>query len=232
MNAKQENRFSMAKSVLKTLDDHNTVVTSLTALANAKTELTTLVAEIDSLTQVQSLKTSAKEKTDAEKVATTLALEVIAAAKAYALDNNKPAIAASFNYTKRKLEKMRDTVLVNTLKLIKDNANLLTADLAGYGADATKLTQLQTATSAYEVLLTRPKSNIAARSTATKAMSIAFEKLQDMMQVMDNIVETKRNSHTDFYNSYKVMRKVENRHGGKGKGKDDEKGDAPTEPQK
>lgn len=219
MNAKQENRFSMAKSVLKTLDDHTTVVTSLTALATAKTELSTLVAEIDSLTQVQTLKTSAKEKTDAGKVATTIALEVIAAAKAYALDKNKPAIAASFNYTKRELEKMRDTILVNTLKLIKDNANLLAADLAGYGVDAAKLTQLQTATSAYEALLTRPKSNIAARSTATKAMSTAFDKLQDMMEVMDNMVETKRNSHKDFYNTYKAVRKV----GDKRKGKDDGK---------
>jgi hypothetical protein len=92
MNAKQENCFSMAKAVLQTLNDNNTVVTALPALAAAKTQLSAVVNVIDTLSQTQSQKVTAKEKTDAEEAAITLAMEVIAAGKAYAFDQNKTAI--------------------------------------------------------------------------------------------------------------------------------------------
>lgn len=208
MNAKQENRFSMAKSVLKALDDNNNIVNALAALAAAKTELNAVVTEIDTLTQAQALQTTAEEKTNAGKAAVVIAMEVIAAAKAYALDKKKPGVAASFNYGTHELGKMRDTILVNTMQLVHDNAKLIVADITDYGADAAKLTSLQKAIDAYAGLLTAPKANMANRSAATKGIATAFEKLNDVIEKIDNMVETKRNSHQDFYNTYKAVRKV------------------------
>lgn len=229
MNAKQENRFSMARAVLQTLNDNNTVVTTLPALATAKSQLTTLVSEIDTLSQVQGQKTTAQVKSGAAKAAIEIGLEVIAAAKAYALDANKPAISASFNYGKTELMRMRDTVLQNTLQLVKDNAALLATDLAAYGADTAKLADLQTAIEDFAAVITQPKTNIAARSTATKGIDAAFKRLADLVEKMDNMIETKRRTHTDFYNTYQSVRKVVDK---KGKAKDKvDGGETPTPPQ-
>ncbi len=54
---------------------------------------------------------------------------------------------------------------------------------------------------------------MATRSTATKAMSTAFANLAEVREKMDNMIETKRNSHTDFYNTYKSVRKVSDKKG-------------------
>jgi hypothetical protein len=208
MNSRNENKLSMAKAVLEALNTNNPIVATIPAFGSAKTELTTVINQIDSLVQTQTRKVTAGDKTIAMNKAVDAAAAIIGVAKAYAMDQNKPSLIASFSYTRTELVKMRDTVLSNTLTLIHDNALAIVTQLADYGITATQLSELKTLADDYAALLSTPRANITAKSTATKALVPAFENMEIILAKLDGFAEGKRNSHKDFYNVYQSSRKL------------------------
>jgi hypothetical protein len=219
MNALNENRLSMAMAVQSMLNKNSSTVAAVPAFAASKTELDNLLQQIDVLSKQQEQQTTAEEKQDAANRAINAATKIVFAAKAYALDQNKPGITASFNYSKTKLERLRDTSLLSTLRLIKDNADLLASEIAPFGADALKITELQDATDAYESVNSKPKTDKANKATATAALATCFESLAKLMRKMDNMVATQQDTRKDFYTNYHSVRKVGNK---KIKGKGDD----------
>ena len=220
MRKREENKLSMARAVQDALGNNTSIVGSVPAFGNAKTELDQVIQEIDGMMQTQIRKVTSADKTKAMNLALDVAIVVIGAARAYALKEDKPSMAALFNYSRSELVKMRDTQLVNTLTLVHDNAVTMLTQLADYGITAAQLTQLQTLTADYNSLLSAPRANILAKSVATQGLATAFEKMDGVLARLDNLAVSKRSSEAEFYNTYTAARKIVDSNG-KGKSKAD-----------
>jgi hypothetical protein len=129
---------------------------------------------------------------------------------------------------------MRDTSLLSTLRLIKENADLMATQIAAFGADAAQLTELKNATDAYELLSSKPKTDKPKKATATAALATCFANLVKLMKKMDNMVATQQDTRKDVYTNYNSVRKLGNKKV-KGKEVDSEMGkdgESPTPIQK
>ncbi len=208
MKAVYVRRLTMVKAVLQMLKENAALVATLKKLAANQVVLENLLKKIEKQNQEQELKTNAEEKQLAAKAAIQAALIIISAAKAYAMDENKTALLAIFNYSESSLDRLDDHTLVATLKLIKDNADLIAADIEDYGADASDITNLETLTKTFETLNPAPRNNRGKKKTATTGLDASFKELTVVMKKMDCLVKAQRKKHPHFCMLYFSVRVV------------------------
>lgn len=221
MTDKQENKLSMTKAVQLVLQNHAPIVSAVPAYVIASTDFDNEIDSIAGIVQVQVTQTKGKamDKAAAENIAINAAMELIGPTKSYAMANNDNTLYETVNYSKSDLQRQRDTVLVNTLTLIRDTVQDNLAALGDYGVTAGMITTLSTAISVFSVLLATPREAISNKSAATQALVDAFKRLDPILERLDGFAELKKNSATDFYNAYKAARIIVDS-GGKGKVED------------
>lgn len=219
MNARQENKLSMAKTVQTTLTESADKVNSTTAFATAKTSLDTTIAEVDALVQKQAVQFggSAADKKLAAAKAIDAAMEIIGPAKSYATEKENNTLLQQLNYSKSGLRDMRDSVLANVLTLIKDTVNGIINELKDYGVTTDQVAALETAITNYNTVMGKPQANKNVKATATKQLNGTFKKLTSILKRLDGFAENKKSSEPEFYLRYVQARKiVDNKGGGKG----------------
>lgn len=230
MNDRQENKLSMAKAVKIILDNNATIVSSIVAFAAASTTLGNNIDAIDGITQLQvkKIKGKAIDKETAGDIAIKAAIELTGPTQAYAKATGNNDLFEEMNYFPSNLKKLRDTVLVSTLTLIRDTVQDNLANLADYGITAAMITALTNAISGYNSLVGTPRAAISDKSSATKALTVEFKKLDATLAQLDGLAEAKRNTEPDFYNSYKSARIIVDNIGSGGGDPKDGKTDKPT----
>ncbi len=208
MKSIHEIRLRMAKAVQLLFLQNKVKVAALPKLAAASAKLDGMLVKIGEQIQEQQEQTdAAKQKRKATLAVITVALKVIAAAKAFAMDQ-RPELLAIFNYSKSKLLRLPDTIRPSILKLIHKNATVIVADLPDYGADAADLAELDMLIKAYEALIGKPKTDQGKKASATAGLDHSFVNFMVLMKQVDNLLETVKKTDQDFYVSYRSVRKV------------------------
>ncbi len=220
MTDKQENKLSMVKAVKLVLQSNSTIVATIPAFITAATDMSDVIDSIDGIVQLQVKQITGKalDKASAETNAVNAALELIGPTKSYARAVNNNSLFEAVNYSKTSLLKRRDTLLVNTLTLIRDTVQDNQVALTSYGITAAMVTSLSASITDYSVLVAAPREAINNKSAATNALVAAFKNLDPILERLDGLAEIKKSSDPDFYNTYKSSRIIVD---SKGKGKDD-----------
>lgn len=210
MNDRQENKLSMAKALKIILAENSTIVDTVVAFTTATTALGNSIDSIDGITQLQvkKIKGKAMDKGAAEELAISAALELTGPTQTYARTTNDNTLFEAMEYSPTSLRRLRDTVLVSTLTLIRDTVQGKLADLADYGVTAAMITTLTGAISAYNSLVGAPRAAVSDKTSATKALAAEFKNLDIVLEKLDGLAELKKNTEPDFYNSYKSARVI------------------------
>ncbi len=220
MTDPQENKLSMYISVQTVVKKHNTVWSGLPAYVTAFGEFEGVIQSIQDTRLVQEGDISGvpKDKAQAKEAAIQKAIEVASAVYAYAAKNNNNTLKGKVNYSVSELRKSRDTVLIDRLQVIHNEANNIVGSLGDYGIDAADLTALQGLIDAYENLVEEPRGAITNRSEATAALPGLFDQGDGLLnEQLDKLMEQFKQNNPKFYVRYFNTRLIIDlgvRHGG------------------
>lgn len=192
-------------SVQTVVNKYNTVWSGLPAFVTAFGEFEGVIQSIQDTRLVQEGDISGvpKDKAQAKEAAIQKALEVSTAVFAYAAKNNNNTLKAKVDYSPSELRKSRDTVLIDRLQVIHQEANNIVGSLGDYGIDATDLTELQSLIDAYENLVEEPREAITNRSEATAALPGLFKQGDGLLdEQLDKLMEQFKQDNPKFYRQY------------------------------
>lgn len=205
MTDPQENKLSMYMSVQTVVNKNNTVWSGLPAFVTAFGEFEGVIQSIQDTRLVQEgdITGVPKDKAQAKEAAIQKALEVSTAVYAYAAKNNNNTLKAKVDYAPSELRRSRDTVLLDRLQVIHDEANNILGDLGDYGIDASDLTDLQALNDAYETLVQEPRAALTNQSEATAALVGLFKQGDALLnEQLDKLMEQFKEDDRKFYRQY------------------------------
>ncbi|KKN10305.1 hypothetical protein LCGC14_1037880 [marine sediment metagenome] len=205
MTDPQENKLSMYISVQTVVNKNDTVWSGLPAFVTAFGEYEGMIQDIQNTRLVQEgdITGVPKDKAQAKEAAIQKALEVSTAVYAYAAKNNNNTLKEKVNYSPSDLRRSRDTVLIDRLQVIHNEANNIVGDLGDYGIDANDLTDLQGLIDAYENLVEEPRAAITNKSEATAALVSLFKQGDALLnEQLDKLMEQFKEDNGKFYTQY------------------------------
>lgn len=209
MTDKQENKRSMYIAVQKVCNQNNSVWSGLSAFVTAFGKFETVITGIDAQRQIQEGKTTGitenKQKEEDEMIQASV--EIAAAVYAYApkIDDNE--LKQKVNYTPSDLLRSRDTILKDICQTIHDEANTVITDLADYGKTPADLAQQQKEIDDFTAILTKPRTAIGTRATATTKLVEHFQQGDDLLSnQLDKLMVNYQTSNKAFYNKYHSAR--------------------------
>lgn len=225
MTDRQENKLSMYATVIQVCNANNAAWSGLTAFANAFTNFSNATQAISDTRITQETITTgiAQDKTALRERMATLAQRVGSAVAAYASVTSNNELRNKVNYTFTDLLRTRDTISADRCRVIYTEANAVVADLTDYGVDATMLTELDAAITAYSAIIVSPRTAISIRKTSTAELKALFKQADDVLKnQMDLLAKMFMDSAPTFYSNYLNARViVDLKGGGSGQGDTD-----------
>lgn len=190
MNTKQLNKLTMYLAVEGICDANNTVWQPLQAFADAYTDLKTRVSNIQTFAQSQTQNTTgiAQDKQAARQAMCAAALPIANAVHAYAVKTKNNTLAASVKFSMSDLMAGRDVQSAERCQNIYTAANTNLANLASYGITAAKLTGLNGAIAAYNLLISKPRDTRAQGKTITGNLQTEFNAADEALTEMDDLL--------------------------------------------
>jgi len=144
MKGRLEDRLSMALAAQQVLNDNISLWNSISAMVTEFSNLGTKIAEIEGARGIQEQDTKgvAIDKGEKRRKVIEAALLVIGSLKAFAIANENNTLLKKIDYTRAQMEKVRDTILVDQLKIVRDEANANVTALADYNLTQTEINKL------------------------------------------------------------------------------------------
>lgn len=111
-------------------------------------------------------------------------------------------------YNEGQLERVAEVILIERAKTIHANIEANLGSLTEQGiTPETQKAFMDTIISLNNILKT-PRSTIAERKKATERLSVLFKITDDALELMDYAVASMKDEQVDFYNAYKMARKI------------------------
>lgn len=211
MTKKQENKRSMYGAVIAALETNTDAVSAVAALANAKTEFSSLIKQIDdkNIEKREAIAGKKVNKDQAEDDLITAVVKVSAALVAFANRSKNADLKERAEATPSGLRQLRDTELVSRATAIHTAASEVLASLADYGIKAETLTDLSSKIAAFDVAIKIRESSVAERSAAGIDLAELLDKADALLKdEIDKLVELVKDSHKQFYNTYQTARVI------------------------
>lgn len=211
MDKKKEAKLNMYRAVEAQCDANPTVVSEVTALADAVSRFKTKIAAIVGTTQqkvtvITGITTdkSVSKRSLAEKTSI-----VADAVYAYAAKNADNELKAEMKISVNQLMKTRDDALAPRCQNVHDKANAIITDLQDYGITAAKLADLQTAIDDYFASTVKPRTATSHRKALNARLNDQFKETDEiLLNEMDKLVNTLKPAHPDFVREYESNREV------------------------
>lgn len=203
-----EDKLSMALAVEQVMTNNNSLWSSIAAMVTAVTSLSTKIASIKGIRNVQEqdVRGVAVDKESKKTDAINAALPVIGGLKAYATATLNNTLLKKINYTESELDKCRDTICADRLKIVRDEANINIAALTPYNVTAAKVTALSTAIAAYEVMIPKPRVALNIRKNATDGIDLLMSDLDAPLKVIDGLMSTLQPTQSTFFETFSNAR--------------------------
>ncbi len=210
MDKKTENYMSMTTAVNDLLTREVGIVSSLVGLQTAHNDLIAKIAVERGYQLIQETGITgwATKKGEKKGDMITKAVKVVSGGTAYALANNDPVLFDEINYSKSRLETMRDEEVDLACKLIHDKASPIVVALVDYGILPADLTSLAAATGLYSAVKQMPSEKVDERQVAADGMKEAISDIRGIFEKMDRIVKTLQDTEPDFVKNYFNSREV------------------------
>lgn len=190
MNTKQLNKLTMYLAVEGICDASPAAWQTLQAFSDAYTDLKTHVTNIQTFSQSQTQDNSgiAQDKQAARQAMCSAALPIANAVHAYAVKTKNNTLAVSVDFSMSDLMGGRDVQSAERCQNISAAANTNIANLAAYGVTAAKLTALNAAIAAYNLLISKPRDTRAAGKTVTGNLQTEFDSADTDLGIMDDLL--------------------------------------------
>ncbi|HNW51124.1 MAG TPA: carboxypeptidase-like regulatory domain-containing protein [Prolixibacteraceae bacterium] len=211
MNTNQEDKLSMYYAVKEVCENYqstwssNAVFAATYNLWVAKIPL----IEINRDAQIEQTTGITTDKTAKRLAMAENALFIANRLQSYANVMNNSELLESIKYSASDLKKARDVDIVGICNTILAKANAHAAAIESYGVTLEKITDLQTAITAYSEMLAKPKAAKAQTKTATENLIKLFKETDELLtKRMDLDIELFKASMPEFYSQYKTARIV------------------------
>ncbi|MEI9959981.1 MAG: hypothetical protein WDM76_02275 [Limisphaerales bacterium] len=211
MTTKQKNKLVMYVAVKAVCDAAQSIWTTLQAFADAYTDFTSHISNIQSLAQNQMLDTKGitKQKQQAKLAMSKSALGIANAVHSYAVKINNSDLAAKTDFVLTDLTKARDLTAAEHCQNIYDLANASLASLDDYGVTAAKMTALQTAIAAFNTAMSKTKQTTAGSKTFTGNLPTEFKAADiNLEDQLDRLVDQFAAANAKFVSDYKNARVI------------------------
>ncbi|MCD9188977.1 MAG: carboxypeptidase-like regulatory domain-containing protein [Pyrinomonadaceae bacterium] len=211
MNAIQEAKLTMFRTIEKLCDDFPAIIALILALVTAVAELKAHIAEILSLDQAigTDLKGITRDKSILKKELAKLASIIAGAIYAYATVIRNNTLAQEVNTNNTKLLRTSDDSLAPRCQAIHDKAQTLRAELADYNVNSQTLTELQTAIDNYQAATPKQRTAVTDRKVQNKQLATVFKKIDELLtRRMDKLVATLSSTHPEFVAKYESDRQI------------------------
>ncbi len=213
MNKTEEAIRSMYISGRDYLDTEILVWTASAGMTTAVADLTTHLTNIDDFSMGQTEDTKGVTITKGAKRITLVAKTVKVADALYAFGNatGNTTLAGQAKVNKSELEKMADTLLSDKAQSIRNLGNTNIASLADYNVLPADITALQTARTAFNQDIQKPKNVIGSKKANTSAMKNEFKlTTAHLEKVLDPLVRTYQDVNPMFVSEYINNREIFN----------------------
>lgn len=214
-----EDKLSMALATEQVMNDNTALWNGIPAMVTAMTTLGTKIASIHGVRNVQEqdIRGVALDKEAKKREAIEKALIVIGGLKALAIATNDNTLLKKIDYSTSELERARDTILADMLKIVRDEANNNIGSLPPYNVTSTEVNALSTAIASYEVMIPKTRVALNVRKNATEALELLMQELDAPLKIMDGLMDTLQLTQPAFsetYNNARII--VDSSSGGRG----------------
>lgn len=215
MTNSQSDRLDMMKEVISFIDNTNTISSTRPGLIAGKTNLNdNVVKEIEKKVGKQSSATGGAydDKNELQEALCLQLYVVTSGTKAFAASINNNTLQEQMNYSISELRKIGDETLVpftdDIVALVTPN---LGVPLTGFGVDATAMTNLDNARTAYSGKQSAGRDATVLKATQTVGLPPLFTLgTKILREIMDPAAVTLKPTQSDWYNGYINARKVIN----------------------
>jgi hypothetical protein len=208
ITTKQLNKLTAYLAVEGICDASNAVWQTLQAFADAYTDLKSHVTNIQTFLQSQTQDVSgiAQDKQAARQAMCAAALPIAKAVHAYGVKTKNNTLATSVDFSMSDLMGGRDVQSAERCQNVSAAANTNLANLASYGVTAAKLTALNGAIGAYNLLISKPRDTRAQGKTITGNVQAEFDAADVDLGIMDDL--TGQITNAQFVSDYKNARTI------------------------
>ena len=172
MKSVLENRLSMYIAVDEVMTDNATRWAGVPRLVTAVTEHKGNIAKIKSLREVQegNLKGITEDKTKRRTRMADLAMKIIGAMVAYAVDHDNNEMKRDIGYTRSELVRGRDTTALSRCQKIYNKASRLVPALLEYGITPDNISALAGAIATFDLIIEKPRTAQTMETAALEEM--------------------------------------------------------------
>lgn len=212
MRGRLENKLSMALATEQVLSDNASLWNNIPAMVTAVVALGTKIAEIHGVRHVQEQDTRgvAIDKDAKKQEAINAAMPVIGGLKAFSKASGDNTLLKRIDYSRSDLLLSRDTILVDRLKIVRDEANNNIGALPSFNITSAEINALSAAIAAYELMLPKTRVALNVRKNATEALDRLFQEIDLPLEIIDGIVETMEQTQPAFFQTYDNARNIVN----------------------
>lgn len=198
----------MALATQKVMNDNSGLWSGIPAMVTVVSGFGNNIAAIQSVRgiQEQDRRGIPIDKGDKKQDAIKKALPVIGGMKAFARANKNNELLKKIDYSRTELDKVRDTVTLDRLKIVRDEVLLIIGLLGPYNITVTEVNALNGAIAAYEVMIPKPRVALNISKSATEALKRLLKEMDEPLKIMDGLMDTLKTSQETFWKIYKNAR--------------------------
>lgn len=198
----------MALTTQQVMNENSSLWGGIAAMVTAAGTLGTKIAEIQGVRNVQEqdVRGVALDKVGKKVNAIDAGLLVIGGLKAFAKATRNNTLLKKIDYTRSELEKARDTIITDKLKVVRDEATNNIRLLTPYNVTAAGVNSLSSAIAAYEVMVPKPRVALNIRKNATEALDRLFREMDEPLKIMDGLMDTLRQTQPGFVETFSNAR--------------------------
>ncbi|MGE5425285.1 MAG: carboxypeptidase-like regulatory domain-containing protein [Syntrophothermus sp.] len=210
MNISFQRWFRMSVLTDEKLDQNSELVNRIPGMKDYQNDLKAVLAEIRKLDQQfeLSLKGLTLDKQIQKKIVIDCILELSSKATGYAHNKKNLTLEKKVYYKPSDFSNCKDEELLargrNLLDITLEYGNEMTS----FDVTNEKRERLATLLDQYEKISSQPALGRKDRKSTYRQMDECFKKLRDIMTGLDISVEMVRKSESEFYNSFKEVRKL------------------------
>lgn len=211
MNAKQEAKLNMYRTVENYCNENTTIISTNVAFMAAFTEFKAKIVAINTTLQQDAVNITgiAQDKKNAKLALCEKAADIAGLIYAYAETVSNETLKQEVNYSLSALIKTREETLVARCQNIYNAGVLNQSSLTDYGITPAILANLQSLITAFNAQTPKPRTAISQRKTLTANLVTLFKETDKILRTrMDKLVITFKAAHPDFVKTYEAARVI------------------------
>lgn len=210
MLKRQENKFTMYKSINAFLDENREKVGSIVELANSYTAFNSKCEDIKAKNETKRTVSQGKatSKLKMRKRAIDASVGIAAGLFTLGKKNDDDELSAISDIPRSELEGMRDSELLEVLETLGSMAEARSEQLTSHGITTDKLESYKRAIGSYNDAFGKRVTGVTKRKIAGASIEIHFAEADEILINIDKLISGMQNEDPEFVRQYKDLRVI------------------------